>query len=88
MAERQIFHIRAIDLRERGVEIALLVAEVNGPVGGVLLSGGTVGTGEGGGEGLARIYGSTPEDYIAKMQSIADDLSDIVEEDRQRVAEP
>ena len=38
-------------------------------------------------EGCARIYGATPEDYVARMNSIEDDLSDIVDEDRERVAE-
>ncbi len=38
-------------------------------------------------EGFARIYGYTVEQYGEKIKSIEDDLSDIVEEDRDRVAE-
>ncbi|MEM7562743.1 MAG: PAS domain-containing protein [Pseudomonadota bacterium] len=38
-------------------------------------------------EGCARIYGSTPEDYLSRINSLEDDLSDIVEEDRERVNE-
>jgi len=37
--------------------------------------------------GCARIYGASVEEYMAKMLSIEDDLADIVEEDRERVAE-
>ncbi len=38
-------------------------------------------------DGFARIYGVAADDYIAKMQSLEDDLTDIVEEDRARVRE-
>ena len=38
-------------------------------------------------DGLARIYGTTPEEYVNRIQSFADDLSVVFEEDRQRVAE-
>ena len=38
-------------------------------------------------EGCASIYGSTPEQYMAQVGSLEDDLADIVEEDRDRVAE-
>ncbi len=38
-------------------------------------------------EGCARIYGSTPHEYISRMQSYEDDLADIVEEDRDRIEE-
>ncbi|HKJ54214.1 MAG TPA: diguanylate cyclase [Gammaproteobacteria bacterium] len=38
-------------------------------------------------EGCARIYGSTPEAYKRKMRSVKDDLADIFDEDRYRVAE-
>ncbi len=36
-------------------------------------------------DGCARIYGAEPEEYMAKMLSLDDDLSDIVDEDRKRV---
>ena len=38
-------------------------------------------------EGCARIYGTSVEDYMQRMQSIEDDLSDVVDEDRARVRE-
>ena len=38
-------------------------------------------------DGCARIFGTTAEDYKKKVVSVEDDLSDIVEEDRKRVAE-
>ena len=38
-------------------------------------------------EGLARIYGYSADAYMRKMQSVSDDLSDILPEDRERVAE-
>jgi diguanylate cyclase (GGDEF)-like protein/PAS domain S-box-containing protein len=38
-------------------------------------------------DGCARIFGTTAEAYQEKMRSVADDLADIVAEDRQRVAE-
>ena len=38
-------------------------------------------------EGCARIYGSTAADYKSRMNSVEDDLADIVEEDRSRVEE-
>ena len=38
-------------------------------------------------EGCASIYGSTPEHYMAQVESLEDDLADIVAEDRDRVAE-
>jgi len=38
-------------------------------------------------EGCASIYGTTPEAYMARMQSIEDDLADVLPEDRDRVAE-
>ena len=38
-------------------------------------------------EGYARIYGTTVEDCMKRVQSVEDDLSDIVAEDRARVAE-
>jgi len=38
-------------------------------------------------DGCARIYGASAEDYIAKMLSTEDDLADIVDEDRERVAD-
>ena len=38
-------------------------------------------------DGFARIYGAAVEDYLTKMTTFEDDLSDIVEEDRDRVAE-
>jgi diguanylate cyclase (GGDEF)-like protein/PAS domain S-box-containing protein len=38
-------------------------------------------------EGCASIYGSTPEQYMAQVESLEDDLADIVAEDRDRVAE-
>jgi diguanylate cyclase (GGDEF)-like protein/PAS domain S-box-containing protein len=36
-------------------------------------------------EGYARIYGTTVDDYMAKMQSFEDDLSDVHPDDRERV---
>ena len=38
-------------------------------------------------EGYARIYGATAEAYKRKMRSVKDDLADVFEEDRERVAE-
>ncbi len=38
-------------------------------------------------DGFARIYGTTPEAYMQKVQSSEDDLADIVDEDRERVRE-
>jgi diguanylate cyclase (GGDEF)-like protein/PAS domain S-box-containing protein len=38
-------------------------------------------------EGCARIYGTTAEAYMEKVLSTEDDLADIVDEDRSRVAE-
>jgi len=37
--------------------------------------------------GFARIHGSTVEDYMEKIQSLEDDLADVHEDDRERVAE-
>jgi diguanylate cyclase (GGDEF)-like protein/PAS domain S-box-containing protein len=37
--------------------------------------------------GCARIYGTSVEEYVAKIQSLEDDLADIFAEDRERVAE-
>jgi len=37
--------------------------------------------------GFARIHGSSVEDYVAKVQSLEDDIADIHEDDRDRVAE-
>lgn len=36
-------------------------------------------------EGCARIYGTTVDEYMQRMQSLEDDLADVVEEDRARV---
>ena len=38
-------------------------------------------------EGCASIYGTTPENYMAEVQSVKDDLADILPEDRERVAD-
>lgn len=38
-------------------------------------------------EGFARIHGSSVEAYISKIRSVSDDLSDIHEDDRERVSE-
>ena len=38
-------------------------------------------------EGFARIYGTEVDEYMNRMQTFEDDLSDVVDEDRDRVAE-
>ncbi|MDH3219379.1 MAG: diguanylate cyclase [Gammaproteobacteria bacterium] len=38
-------------------------------------------------EGYARIYGTSPDDYMTRMVGVENDLADVYEEDRGRVAE-